>query len=192
MIRRRVVLALLSLGAVAATAPTEDAGWPCDADAKPLSAPAAYWPGAERTDAAGWSTDAPVASLARDVTRRSIEEADAVVQVRRFAQARPAAGDRAKLAAAMIGTIDGERQSIIDGIRRFNVRQGQLAKRIEEGYAALDVPAITAERRVAVEEQAKWDQRIFEDRQRMLPIVCRQPGALEQRLTALLAALKSG
>ena len=45
--------------------------------------------------------------------------------------------------------------------------------------------------KAALEEQAEWDTRIFEDRQKMLPVICRQPAVLEARLGALISALKS-
>ncbi|HEU0067590.1 MAG TPA: hypothetical protein VFQ57_10165 [Sphingomonas sp.] len=184
--------ASLPVAAKAASAPAADAGWPCEVEPKAVLAAGDYWPAVKGKAGAGWASDAAIVSLAGATARRSLPEDEATAQIRQFAAAHPDMADRAKLAVALTDTIDGERRTIIEGIRRFNVRQAQLAKRMEEGYGALDGPAAagTPERRAALEEQAGWDQRIFEDRQRMLPIVCRQPAALETRLAALIGAIK--
>jgi hypothetical protein len=46
------------------------------------------------------------------------------------------------------------------------------------------------EQRVALQQQIDWDSRIFDDRQRLLPVVCEQPRVLEQRVFALSRAIE--
>jgi hypothetical protein len=188
--RHGFVLALALACATSAGAQQPDAGWPCEAEPKQSLALSDSWPEGARAKVGDWAADAAVVGLATQVARRSLDQAEAVARVRAFAARQPGLADRAKLATAIVDAIDTERRAIIAGVRRFNTRQAQIAKRVEAGYTALDAPKLTPERKAALEDQAEWDQRIFEDRQRMLPIVCRQPAALETRLSALIGALK--
>ena len=46
------------------------------------------------------------------------------------------------------------------------------------------------EQRAAIQQQIDWDSRVFDDRQRLLPVVCEQPRVIEQRVFALSRALQ--
>ncbi|HEX8445543.1 MAG TPA: hypothetical protein VF649_02915 [Sphingomonas sp.] len=190
-----VAVAMIGAGAAsAAPAPPAAAGWPCETDPKPALALGDYWPDAARMKASANRVDPALDTLVAEVAPRRLDQAEAVDRLRAFVARSGSVAERVQLATALLDTIDGERKVILDGIRRFNSRQDQLAKRIEQGYAALDAPdaAQTGEARQALEDQARWDQRIFEDRQRMLPIICRQPAILEARVAALIAAVRPG
>jgi hypothetical protein len=41
-----------------------------------------------------------------------------------------------------------------------------------------------------MQQQVDWDSRIFDDRQRLLPVVCEQPRVLEQRVFGLSRAIQ--
>lgn len=95
-----------------------------------------------------------------------------------------------RLFSGVFATIDGERDQIINGIRRYSRRQGSLAKRIEERSSELSHLPVSGDPDIAaqaaeLEQQLYWDSRIFDDRKRMLPYICDQPVVLEQRLFAL-------
>ncbi|QXQ05948.1 hypothetical protein KX816_17355 [Sphingosinicellaceae bacterium] len=186
--------------------------WPCETEPASTLTAADIWAPAGTPSARNWRSDATLARLVADVAPRSVPVPEAGLQLQQFAARQPNPDvARARLAAGLIETIDAERRIIINGIRRFNGRQDQLARRIEQGYVDLDSPAAkaaldnpaakaaldnsaakaAAERRAAADEQVQWDTRIMEDRQRMLPLVCRQPGALETRLNALISALRA-
>ena len=177
----------------AANAASPAPEWPCETEPTTLTA-AQIWAPAATPSARNWRSDTALARLVAEVSPRSVPVPEAGLQLQQFA-ARQTAPDvaRARLAAGLIETIDTERRLIINGIRRFNGRQDQLARRIEEGYVALDSPEAkaAADRKAAADEQVQWDTRIMEDRQRMLPLVCRQPAALETRLNALISALRA-
>lgn len=191
-----VAAALIAGTAAAVTKPaaTLGAGWPCETEPKPTLAAADYWSAASTADARDWRSDPAVARLVTDLAPRSVPVEDAGAQLRQFI-ARSTSPDvtRARLAAGLVETIDAERRIIINGIRRFNGRQDQLGRRIEAGYVASDAARAksAAEQKAAAEEQVQWDTRIFEDRQRMLPLICRQPAALESRIAALVAAIRA-
>ena len=192
--RLAIVMAGLSLAGTAnARGPAPaNAGWPCEVEPKPVLAPGDYW-GAAAAGAKTWRADPALATLVAEVAPRSMSTDDATARLRQFVN-RSAAPEptRASLAAGLVETIDAERQTIIAGIRRFNVRQDHLARSIEQSYTALDQPDAKADatRRAAITDQAQWDTRVFEDRQRLLPIICSQPAALEKRLGTLVAALR--
>jgi len=67
---------------------------------------------------------------------------------------------------------------------------------MEQGWKTLGelVPNATdpkvVEQRGALQQQIDWDSRIFDDRQRLLPVVCEQPRVLEQRVFALSRAIE--
>ena len=153
--------------------------WPCAGAAPvPIALPAG---------APDWRGDPAVAALVAEGAPRRMTEADAVARIR------SAGVDRARLVAGLTDVIGREQRSILAGIRRFNTRQALLARRIEAGYAAADAAPVTAATlQSAAEDTATWDVRIFEDRQRMLPIICRLPGTLDVRLKALTAAARGG
>ena len=181
---------LLIAGAASAqsTAPA-DAGWPCDVEPKAKLELSDYWKGPVADG--GWRSNPEVASLVSEVAPRRVDQEEAVARL--AALSTRSAAFRGQLALGLTETIDGERHAIILGIRRFNARQALLASRIEKSYAQLDAsksaPGDAAA--AAVEEQAEWDTRVFEDRQKLLPVVCRQPAVLEARLGALIGALQS-
>jgi YVTN family beta-propeller protein len=204
MPRHMMWVLALALGAATraeaapASTPAADS-WPCEIVPKDTLRAAEIWAPAGTAAAQGWQSDPAIARLVGDVAPRSVDLVDAGMRLARFAEssATPDA-TRARLAAGLIATIDMERRTIIGGIRRFNGRQALLARRIEQGYATSNASAPNAstsnaspEPGAAVAEQILWDTRIFEDRQRMLPLVCRQPAALEARLAALVAALRA-
>lgn len=169
-------------------------GWPCEAEPQQALSLAQYWPESGRAPTSDtWQSDPATAALVADIAPRSLGREEGVARIRNHASH---ATDRrqtmARLVAGLVETIDFERRTIIAGIRHFNDRQGQLAHRIEEGYRTLDaLPPAATEQRAAVQEQVGWDTRVFEDRQRMLPIVCRQPALLESRLRAFAEAARA-
>lgn len=194
-----VAAALLRSASPASAQAVGPPGWPCDSSPKPVLIATDIWPLAATADARAWASDPAVIRLVNDTAPRRVPVAEAGAQLYRFVEHSPQpAAMRARLAAGLIEVIDTERRAILAGITRFNGRQDQLARRIEQGYAAADATAgdataspPTAEPQRAAEEQVRWDTRIFEERQRMLPLVCRQPAALEARLGALIAALRA-
>jgi hypothetical protein len=84
----------------------------------------------------------------------------------------------------------------VRGIKRFYRRQEALAHRMEEGWKMLGEidPNTTdpklVEQRAALQQMIDWDSRVFDDRQRLLPVVCEQPRVIEQRVFALSRAIQ--
>jgi YVTN family beta-propeller protein len=194
MILRAAVLlfALVAGAGVAAAATTatptgQSPGWPCSDPPPRLPDASWLWSGAAWH--ADWRNDAAVNDLASAIAQRAVPQAQATTRISAFAARQ---GDRraamAALGSGLIDTIGAELRLVIDGIQRFNTRQAQLAQRIEAGYGQADSQGQAG---AEARDQVRWDTEIFEDRQRLLPTMCRIPGALTQRLGVLLAAARN-
>ncbi|WP_225772922.1 hypothetical protein [Inquilinus sp. Marseille-Q2685] len=188
-----VLLTLLPAAAGAQDSAKKD-DWPCVQVLQPELSVGAMWPGDDPTvNGPSWRDDAVVAALVERVAPRRVTVDQATAEIKRFAAGYE--GDRkvalSELFAGLFESINGERATIIRGIRRFNARQAALAQRIEETTAALDgvdansTDMAVAQKRQQLETQLTWDQRVFDERERLLPAICDQPFVLERRLFAL-------
>lgn len=168
--------------------------WPCVQRLQPELSVGAMWQGEDPTAGGpAWRDDAVVAALVDRVAPRRVPVDEATAEIRRFAIGYE--GDRkaalTELFAGLFETVNGERGTIIRGIRRFNARQEALAQRIEETTKTLDgvdansTDLAVAQQRQRLETQLGWDQRVFDERERLLPAICDQPFVLERRLYAL-------
>ncbi|TWT08873.1 hypothetical protein [Reyranella sp. CPCC 100927] len=156
------------------------------------------WSGPDPAQASATWRDTPaVAELVRRVAPRRVSVEEASGEIHRFLVAAP--GDRNAVAtqifAGLFESLGAERSAIMRGIRRYGTRQAALTERIEKARHdrdALDRDSTdpkVRERRVELEAQMTWDTRIFEDRERLLPVICEQPVLIERRLFALSRAL---
>ncbi|HEY9539879.1 MAG TPA: hypothetical protein VIS03_19955 [Kiloniellaceae bacterium] len=181
-------LAILTLPAAArAAASSQDPDWPCIQRLVPRIVAAQVWAGPE-PDAAAWNDDREIARLgARLAARRTpIEETEKLVEA--FAEAQPKQALNAKLTALFgrtLEVINRDRASIIAGIKRFSVRQRELAERIREARATVEQNAGAAAANDDLTEQLNWSIRIFDEREKSMTYLCEQPVLLEQRAFAL-------
>lgn len=176
------------------------AEWPCEAPLRGELSVGAMWQGPDPAAAADeWRKTPTVVALVNEIAPRRVPQDEALASVRRFA-AGYQGEERAKILtqvfAGVFETLSSERSQIVRGIKRFYRRQDALAKRMEEGWKALGEidpnttdPAL-AEQRAALQQMIDWDSRVFDDRQRLLPVVCEQPRVIEQRVFALSRAIQ--
>src|SRR3546814_13493270 len=75
--------------------------------------------------------------------------------------------------------------SDLAGIKRFSVRQRELAERIREARATVEQNAGAAAANDDLTEQLNWSIRIFDERAKSMTYLCEQPVLLEQRAFAL-------
>lgn len=180
--------------------PPANAEWPCQQPLRGEMSIGAMWQGPDPAGAQeDWRKTPSVAALVNEIAPRRMPQEDAVASVRRFA-AGYQGGERAKIMTqvfvGVFDTLSAERSEIVRGIKRFYRRQDALARRMEEGWKALGQidPNSTdpelVEQRAALQQQIDWDSRIFDDRQRLLPVVCEQPRVIEQRVFALSRAIQ--
>lgn len=178
--------ALLLAMLAAAPEARAETGWPCGTPAPAVPDASWLWSGARYR--ADWRGDPAIVNLATAIARRAMPEGEAVTRLTAFAARQSAPAEAmALLGSALIDTQGAELRLVTGGIGRFNVRQAQLAARIEAGYRQTD----TAQQNADLQEQIRWDTTIFEDRQRLLPTMCSIPGAITRRLGVLLAAARN-
>jgi len=181
-----------------ALAQTKGADWPCIQVLQPELSVGAMWSGPDPAPAAATWRDSPaVTELVRRVAPRRVAVEEASSEMHRFLAG--ASGDRnvtaTQIFAGLFESLSAERSAIIRGIQRYSARQAALTERIETARRARDAldPNATdpkvRDRRVELEAQMTWDTRIFEDRERLLPVICEQPVLMERRLFALARAL---
>lgn len=180
-----------------AAKPAED-GWPCEQRLQPELSIGAMWSGPDPTAATdSWRQDTAVQTLVSQVGPRRLPQDEAIAAIHRFAAGynKDKTEVMTKVFAGLFETLDQERGQIIRGIRHFNDRQRKLADRIQASTKALDnldpnsTDQAVAEQRAALQQVVAWDSRIFDDRERLLPIICGVPVTIEQRLFALSRAI---
>lgn len=180
-----------------AAKPAED-GWPCEQRLQPELSIGAVWTGPDPTAATdSWRQDNAVEALVSQIAPRRVPQDEAIAAIHRFAAGydQNKTDVMTKVFAGVFETLNGERAQIIRGIRHYNDRQKKLADRIQAGTKALDnldpnsTDQAVVEQRAALQQAVDWDSRIFDDRERLLPIVCGEPVTIERRLFALARAI---
>jgi hypothetical protein len=185
--------------APASNATTGSSDWPCEQTERPEISIGSVWQGPDPESASEtWRNDQAVAALVDQIAPRRMPQDEAIAAVHRFS-----AGynqDRATVLTAVFAglfeTMSDERSAIIRGIKHFNRRQDSLSQRIQDGWKQMDEldpssadPKIV-EQRLNLQQTIDWDSRVFDDRERLLPVVCQQPSVIEQRLFALSRAIQ--
>jgi hypothetical protein len=184
--------------AAASNAPAKSE-WPCEQTERPEISIGSVWQGPDPESASEtWRKDQSVAALVEEIAPRRMPQDQAIEAVHRFSAGYQQ--DRATVLTAVFAglfeTMSDERSQIIRGIKHFNNRQDSLSQRIQEGWKQMDAldPSSTdqkvIEQRVALQQTIDWDSRVFDDRERLLPVICQQPSVIEQRLFALSRAIQ--
>ena len=186
--------------AAAPKAADPNSEWPCEQPLRPEMSMGAMWSGPDPTKGQKDWRDVPaVAALVNEIAPRRTPQEEAVASIQRFAagyQGTERTAILTQVFAGLFETLSAERDAIVGGIKHFYRRQDALARRMEEGWKTLGEidPNATdpkvVEQRVALQQQIDWDSRIFDDRQRLLHVVCEQPRVLEQRVFALSRAIQ--
>jgi hypothetical protein len=176
------------------------AEWPCEQPLRGEMSIGAMWQGPDPAEAEEeWHMTPAVVALVNEVAPRRVPQEEALASVRRFAAGYHGEERAEILTQVFVGvfeTLSAERSQIVRGIKRFYRRQEAIAHRMEEGWKMLGEidPNTTdpklAEQRAAIQQQIDWDSRVFDDRQRLLPVVCEQPRVIEQRVFALSRELQ--
>ena len=198
MIRCHLVVAgLLLVAAPALAQPKPDQDWPCAQRKIATLGYGSFWTGPELASAGAWGDDRDAAQLARKIASRRTELND----VDRLLDAFIETGDKAdkdkrliRVFAGVFEVINGERDTVVNGITRYAQGQRRLAERIraeadkvsetKDGPVA-DTTKVTSKEATDAETAFNWDKRIFEERNQSVSYVCEVPTLLEQRLGEL-------
>ncbi|MGQ0456577.1 MAG: hypothetical protein ACT4OU_05900 [Hyphomicrobium sp.] len=200
-----IVAAVSVLGvnsARAADAASPD--WPC-VWRKTLALDAAtIWDGPPVDKIAGWQGDETVRKLSQYLISRRIKIEDAEAAVKKYAGEQPADARDQKLTvlfAAVLSRTNDERKIILSGIERIHKRQLERAKQIEKQGIALpeagaplpEAPISATEIDKVSPEQEKynWEVRVFQERQKNIPIACEIPQTMDERAGAIARAIRA-
>lgn len=190
------------LAAEAALASNAD--WPCVQHKQPVLTAAQMWDGREVAADGKRSEDEQVRKLVPVLVSRRISLDEAGKDIKTFADSLPSEQRDAKLAElfeAVLAEINTSRSSVMNGIERFQRSQVLRSKKLETDGTALAELQKTAEAdlknqdaaRLAQEAQTRydWDARVFQERQKNMPIACEIPVLIEQRAFALAQAIRA-
>ncbi|MFA5123509.1 hypothetical protein [Zavarzinia sp.] len=171
-----------------ADGPPADPDWPCIQRKVGTISPGMVWNGPDLAAAGPWDQDFKAAELAQKLASRRtpIEDADGLIDA--FA-AEAGAEKQLRLTRVFAGVLElvnTERDRVIAGITRYARGQSHLAERIRDESDkvsdAKDAPnAPVSDEIRQLEDQLKWDTRIFEERRKSLTYVCETPQILERR-----------
>ena len=182
----------LDSGALAAAG--EDPDWPCVQRLVPEIAPAVIWSGPP-LDAVDGAASPLIDQLAVELAARRVPLDEAAAQVEKFAQTLKnddKAEELTRLFARTLEIINGDRTSIIQGIKKYARGERALADTIREKNERLSkLPADQVLERETLIAERDWDIRIYDDRRSSLSYLCEQPVLLEQRAFALARTIVS-
>ena len=182
----------LGAGARPLAAAGEDPDWPCVQRLVPEIAPGMLWAGPP-LDAVDREPVPGIEALASDLAARRVPLKEAEAQVEEFASSLAAPKDEqlTRLFARTLEIINGDRSSIIQGIKKFARGQRTLADRINaRNEQLIGLAADQVLERDALRAERDWDLRVYEDRRSSLGYLCEQPVLLEQRAFALARAIQ--
>lgn len=175
-----------------------DPDWPCMQRKVPSISLAQVWRGpAIAAPAGNWNDDPATRGAVIALLDRRVTTAEAVT--RAVAHMRLLAPDARPQATSLLVTgllerTNAERSQIIDGISRYAHRQAALAQDVRKEAVKLselrqkpDIDAMELERST---QQFQIAARVFQDRAQSLRYVCDVPVQLEQRLFAVLEAIR--
>ena len=172
-----------------------DPEWPCIQRLIPEISPAIMWPvPVEEHMLSDWVGDDTVRPLARrlgdlqdftEAEQLAIEQfAEAVDESRREAQL-------TLLAAGVVDVTNDVRDRYINGIKRYTRQQIAISGQIEDSLNELSVlgdgeDAETVEKRTTIRETLRWHERVYDQREQSIRLLCEEPVELEQRLSEVL------
>lgn len=188
----------------ATAAMAANADWPCVQHKQPVLTAAQMWDGPPIEAVGKYSDDLAIGRLLPILVSRRIGLDDAQKDIKAFADSLPPDQRDAKLAElfqAVLGQINAQRTSVINGIEKFQRQQIIRARKLEQDGKDLTelhrkVEASPQDGALAksVEEMQMrydWDARVFQERQQNVPIACEIPVLIEQRAFAIAQAIRA-
>lgn len=175
--------------------------WPCVQHKQNVLTAAQMWDGPAIEPEGKRSDDAEIRKLVKIVVSRRLEMPAVEAEIKAYAEKQPEAARDAKLTelfAAVLAEINAQRNTLIEGIERFQRQQVARAKKLEEeGIALADLqhkaekdPALT-DKLADAQQRYDWDARVFQERQQNVPIACEIPVLVESRAFEASQAIRA-
>jgi hypothetical protein len=199
---------LLALGTMISLVPSfaiaadkEHPDWPCVQKKVEAIAVSQVWDGPAIDGVTGWDELEGVTALIQDISSRAVPIDEAKKKIEAFAKAQPEDKRDERLTVLFAGVFEkasNERKIMVKGIEKYNRRQKELAKLLEEkgkALAELEAKAMSdaagAEELAKAQETYEWDTRIFKERNDNIPVACELPVLLDQRLFDLAREIRA-
>jgi hypothetical protein len=193
--------------------PGEEPDWPCPQRYTAELSPGAIWTGPPIDEALKtWQNDADVRDLAVEIASDTTEEKEGVQMIDDFA-AKLGADKDAKLTELFAGIFDSmntQRSSMLQGIKRFVKRQETVVQKIndlqaqqqelqatgvqpihEAELAVTPVDNADVAKMKTLTEQIYWNTRVYDERSKLTPYICDEPIMLESRIGAYARAIEA-
>lgn len=186
----------------AATVAASESDWPCVQVKVSKIDSAAVWDGPPVEGLKNTSEDDALRTIVTTSVSRRIQMPDVEKAIADYAKGLPDAERDAKLTllfSNVLETANNQRNSIVNGIEKYQRRQRANAKEIEtqgaaiadlESKAPTDLTQPTPEVDAA-REKYDWFARVFQERQGNIPIACELPTLIEQRVFAVARAIRA-
>ncbi len=200
-------LTMLALGlgisdARAQRAATGPPDWPCVQRLIPELAWGTIWtgPSPEALEPSWWE-DEEVGRVVRFATAGETPRDEALQRVRDFVAQlanQPEADREARLTllfAGLFERINRERSRVIERIRSASrgqvKRLDRLAELVDELEALRTSSEASAEDIEQLRKELHWEQRTFQKRQQLLPVLCEKPSLLEEELSRMVRVIRA-
>lgn len=197
------VLAVIAVTPASANDPNTPE-WPCVWRKFVTLDAATIWDGPAIDKIENWRNDDKIRNLSQFLIRRRIPLEEAEKHVKDYAQSiDKAERDKqlTRLFAAVLDRSNDDRKVVVAGIERFHKRQLARAKEIEkegltlppleEGLNTQPIDATEVDKLTPEEEGYKWDVRVFQERQRNIPLACEIPQLMDERTGAIARAIRA-
>jgi hypothetical protein len=181
----------LAQGAAGAAGGKTDPDWPCIQRKVPSLSASQMWDGPDVSRLADWNDDPQIKTLIPLLVSRRTPTEDIGKLIDGYAAGVAKDQRDDKLALLFAGTLDAinrDRAVVMAGIERFEKRQRELAKQIEDQDRALSDLRKAARADASLQtkvndadEKIKWDVRVFTERQSSITYACEVPQMIEQR-----------
>lgn len=178
--------------------------WPCVWRKFVTLDAATIWDGPPIDKIENWRNDDKIRNLSQFLIRRRIPLEEVEKNIKDYAQSLDKATRDAQLTrlfAAVLDRSNDDRKIVVAGIERFHKRQLARAKEIEkegltlppleEGLITQPVEATEVDKLTPEEEGYKWDVRVFQERQRNIPLACEIPQLMDERTGAVARAIRA-
>ncbi|WFM70542.1 hypothetical protein [Halomonas sp. CKK8] len=200
-----LTMTILGLGisdARAQRAATGPPDWPCVQRLVPELAWGTIWtgPSPEALERSWWE-DEEVGRVVRYATARETPRDEALERVRNFVSqvaSQPEAEREERLTllfAGLFERVNRERSRVIERIRSASRGQVKRLDRLTELVDELEARRASSETSGDDIEQLRrelhWEQRTFQKRQQLLPVLCEKPALLQEELSRMVRAIRA-
>lgn len=192
----------LLLATVANAYDKANPNWPCVQRKVLELTPAQMWDGPPiDTKSIEWLNDEELRNLARSLISRRIPLSEAETAIKAYAAKFNGKERNEKLTMLFTGALNltnDERKTVMSGIERFQMRQVDRAKALEQQGVDMEklhqgetTELIPSKALTPEEQKYMWDARVFQERQQNLPLACEIPELIGQRIYEIAKLIRA-